>query len=177
MVSCMSQYQSQYQNQSWCMTLQLLRIMQFSWIFLCISDQRYATFNRAFYCFSIRMPTSKPLYRLTWVPKILFDFSFRTSILVGNWNNSWAMMESCLLTSMLRIVMITCCDHWHLHFQEMVKEKKLIYSFDASKKARFGVLPRYAKDDLLIRWFELPNCFIFHNGIDFHFFTVYIPKL
>lgn len=47
----------------------------------------------------------------------------------------------------------------------MVKEKKLVFSFDASKKARFGVLPRYAKDDLLIRWFELPNCFIFHNGI------------
>ncbi|XP_021280006.1 carotenoid 9,10(9',10')-cleavage dioxygenase 1 [Herrania umbratica] len=53
-----------------------------------------------------------------------------------------------------------------LHFRpkEMVKEKKMIYSFDASKKARFGVLPRYAKDDLLIRWFELPNCFIFHNA-------------
>ncbi|XVF33731.1 hypothetical protein REPUB_Repub17cG0193700 [Reevesia pubescens] len=48
--------------------------------------------------------------------------------------------------------------------KEMVKEKKLIFSFDASKKARFGVLPRYAKDDLLIRWFELPNCFIFHNA-------------
>lgn len=48
--------------------------------------------------------------------------------------------------------------------KDMVKDKKLIYSFDASKKARFGVLPRYAKDDLLIRWFELPNCFIFHNA-------------
>ncbi|KAL4382924.1 hypothetical protein GQ457_15G024040 [Hibiscus cannabinus] len=48
--------------------------------------------------------------------------------------------------------------------KEMVKENKLIYSFDASKKARFGVLPRYAKDDRLIRWFELPNCFIFHNA-------------
>ncbi|OMO69765.1 Carotenoid oxygenase [Corchorus capsularis] len=50
--------------------------------------------------------------------------------------------------------------------KEMVKEKKLIYSFDASKKARFGVLPRYAKDELLIRWFELPNCFIFHNDLN-----------
>ncbi|KAE8038242.1 hypothetical protein FH972_010772 [Carpinus fangiana] len=48
--------------------------------------------------------------------------------------------------------------------KEMVKEKKLIFTFDATKKARFGVLPRYAKDDLLIRWFELPNCFIFHNA-------------
>ncbi|KAH0981557.1 hypothetical protein GBA52_008734 [Prunus armeniaca] len=48
--------------------------------------------------------------------------------------------------------------------KEMVKEKKLIFTFDPTKKARFGVLPRYAKDDLLIRWFELPNCFIFHNA-------------
>ncbi|KAJ8748707.1 hypothetical protein K2173_011255 [Erythroxylum novogranatense] len=48
--------------------------------------------------------------------------------------------------------------------KEMVKEKKMIFTFDATKKARFGVLPRYAKDDSLIRWFELPNCFIFHNA-------------
>ncbi|KAM0937650.1 putative carotenoid oxygenase [Dioscorea sansibarensis] len=52
-----------------------------------------------------------------------------------------------------------------LYFQpkEMVKGK-LIFSFDPTKKARFGILPRYAKDDKLIRWFELPNCFIFHNA-------------
>ncbi|KAL5719982.1 Dixin [Ranunculus cassubicifolius] len=48
--------------------------------------------------------------------------------------------------------------------KEMVKEKKLIFSFDETKKARFGILPRYAKDELQIRWFELPNCFIFHNA-------------
>ena len=47
----------------------------------------------------------------------------------------------------------------------MVKDKKFIFTFDEAKKARFGVLPRYAKDDLLIKWFELPNCFIFHNGV------------
>ncbi|KAF9665712.1 hypothetical protein SADUNF_Sadunf16G0152200 [Salix dunnii] len=47
--------------------------------------------------------------------------------------------------------------------KEMVKDKKFIFTFDEAKKARFGVLPRYAKDDLLIKWFELPNCFIFHN--------------
>ncbi|KAM1363714.1 hypothetical protein ACFX15_028059 [Malus domestica] len=48
--------------------------------------------------------------------------------------------------------------------KEMVKEQKLIFTFDQTKKARFGLLPRYAKDELLIRWFELPNCFIFHNA-------------
>ncbi|XP_013664041.2 carotenoid 9,10(9',10')-cleavage dioxygenase 1 [Brassica napus] len=52
----------------------------------------------------------------------------------------------------------------HFRPEEMVKEKKMIYSFDPTKNARFGVLPRYAKDDLMIRWFELPNCFIFHNA-------------
>uniref|UniRef100_A0A803P489 carotenoid 9,10-dioxygenase n=2 Tax=Cannabis sativa TaxID=3483 RepID=A0A803P489_CANSA len=48
--------------------------------------------------------------------------------------------------------------------KEMVMENKLILSFDATKKARFGVLPRYAKDELLIKWFELPSCYIFHNA-------------
>ncbi|KAI8548101.1 hypothetical protein RHMOL_Rhmol07G0246100 [Rhododendron molle] len=48
--------------------------------------------------------------------------------------------------------------------KEMVKDKKLIFTFDSTKKARFGVLPRYAKDELLIKWFNLPNCFIFHNA-------------
>ncbi|XP_020965523.1 carotenoid 9,10(9',10')-cleavage dioxygenase 1 isoform X3 [Arachis ipaensis] len=47
---------------------------------------------------------------------------------------------------------------------EMVKNKTLIFTFDSTKKARFGVLPRYAKDEKHIRWFELPNCFIFHNA-------------
>lgn len=48
--------------------------------------------------------------------------------------------------------------------KEMVKENKLIFTFDASKKARFGVLPRYAKNEAQLKWFELPNCFIFHNA-------------
>ncbi|ONK59741.1 uncharacterized protein A4U43_C08F10000 [Asparagus officinalis] len=47
--------------------------------------------------------------------------------------------------------------------KEMVKGQ-LIFTFDSTKKARFGILPRYAKSDTLIRWFELPNCFIFHNA-------------
>jgi len=48
--------------------------------------------------------------------------------------------------------------------KEMVKNGEFIYKFDPTKKSRFGILPRYAKDDKLIRWFELPNCFIFHNA-------------
>ncbi|XP_068641023.1 carotenoid 9,10(9',10')-cleavage dioxygenase-like isoform X2 [Aristolochia californica] len=52
-----------------------------------------------------------------------------------------------------------------LYFQpkEMVKGK-LIFTFNTTKKACFGVLPRYAKDECEIRWFELPNCYIFHNA-------------
>ncbi|OIW07986.1 hypothetical protein TanjilG_20087 [Lupinus angustifolius] len=48
--------------------------------------------------------------------------------------------------------------------KDMVKKNTLIFTFDSTKKARFGVLPRYAKDEKHIRWFELPNCFIFHNA-------------
>nr|AAY21819.1 carotenoid cleavage dioxygenase [Suaeda salsa] len=48
--------------------------------------------------------------------------------------------------------------------KDMVKEKKIIVTFDPTKKARFGLLPRYAKNESLIKWFELPNCFIFHNA-------------
>nr|POE92675.1 carotenoid 9,10(9',10')-cleavage dioxygenase 1 [Quercus suber] len=48
--------------------------------------------------------------------------------------------------------------------KEMVKEKRSAFTFDATKRARFGILPRYAKDELQIRWFELPNCFTFHNA-------------
>ncbi|ERN11802.1 carotenoid 9,10(9',10')-cleavage dioxygenase [Amborella trichopoda] len=47
--------------------------------------------------------------------------------------------------------------------KEMVKGKYL-YAFDKTKKAHFGILPRYAKDECEIRWFELPNCYIFHNA-------------
>lgn len=48
--------------------------------------------------------------------------------------------------------------------KEMVKNGEFIYKFDPTKKARFGILQRYEKDEKNIRWFELPNCFIFHNA-------------
>ncbi|KAM7265217.1 hypothetical protein ACFE04_002900 [Oxalis oulophora] len=48
--------------------------------------------------------------------------------------------------------------------KEMVKKNTLIFSFNETKKSRFGVLPRYAKNEATIKWFELPNCFIFHNA-------------
>lgn len=53
----------------------------------------------------------------------------------------------------------------HSCIKEMVKNGEFIFKFDSTKKARFGILPRYEKDDKHIRWFELPNCFIFHNGM------------
>ncbi|KAM3247837.1 hypothetical protein P3L10_009604 [Capsicum annuum] len=48
--------------------------------------------------------------------------------------------------------------------KEIVKNKQLAYIFGPTKKARFGVLPCYAKNESLITWFELPSCFIFHNA-------------
>uniref|UniRef100_A0A0C9QLD5 carotenoid 9,10-dioxygenase n=1 Tax=Wollemia nobilis TaxID=56998 RepID=A0A0C9QLD5_9CONI len=48
--------------------------------------------------------------------------------------------------------------------KDMVKGGKMIISYDTTVKARFGILPRYAKNDLQMRWFELPNCYIFHNA-------------
>nr|AMJ39498.1 carotene cleavage dioxygenase 1 copy 4 [Bixa orellana] len=48
--------------------------------------------------------------------------------------------------------------------EEMMKQKKRMFPFDPTKQARFGILARYAKDELLIRWFELPNCYIFHTA-------------
>ncbi|KAK1425294.1 hypothetical protein QVD17_20645 [Tagetes erecta] len=48
--------------------------------------------------------------------------------------------------------------------KEMMNDKKFSYIFDETKKARFGILPRYAKNELHIKWFELPTCFIFHNA-------------
>ncbi|KAI3953618.1 hypothetical protein MKW92_013902 [Papaver armeniacum] len=38
-----------------------------------------------------------------------------------------------------------------------------ILAFDVTKKALFGILPRYSTDEHNIRWFELPSCFIFQN--------------
>ncbi|KAI5390191.1 Dixin [Lathyrus oleraceus] len=35
----------------------------------------------------------------------------------------------------------------YVTYREMVKNKTLIFSFDSTKKARFGVLPWYAKDE------------------------------
>ncbi|KAI3934975.1 hypothetical protein MKW98_009894 [Papaver atlanticum] len=39
-----------------------------------------------------------------------------------------------------------------------------ILAFDATKNARFGVLPRYSEDEHDMIWFVLHNCYIFHNA-------------
>ncbi|GAA0145908.1 oxygenase [Lithospermum erythrorhizon] len=49
--------------------------------------------------------------------------------------------------------------------EHMVKEDDWVYMFAAEKKPRFGILPRYAKSEEKIKWFEFDNpFFIFHNG-------------
>jgi len=73
------------------------------------------------------------------------------------------------LVKLLQLGSITSRATWNnclnFDFQGMVIENTMLWKFDTNKKARFGVLPRYAKDELQIRWFELPSCFIFHNGV------------
>ncbi|KAI3953622.1 hypothetical protein MKW92_013906 [Papaver armeniacum] len=39
-----------------------------------------------------------------------------------------------------------------------------LLAFDATKKARFGILPRYSTNEHNMRWFELLKCYIFHNA-------------
>ncbi|KAK6119246.1 hypothetical protein DH2020_047009 [Rehmannia glutinosa] len=48
--------------------------------------------------------------------------------------------------------------------KEMVKEKKFVFSFDSTKKARFGILPRYAKNELLISQLRPPPVDIFPDS-------------
>ncbi|KAH9311519.1 hypothetical protein KI387_026554 [Taxus chinensis] len=67
--------------------------------------------------------------------------------------------------------------------KDMVKGGKFIVSYDTSVKAHFGILPRYAKNELQMRWFELPNCYIFHNanareeGDEVVLYTCRLPEL
>lgn len=71
-----------------------------------------------------------------------------------------------------------------LYFQpkEMLKGN-LIIKFDHTKKARFGILPRYAKNESAIKWFELPTCYAFHNvnaweeGDEIVLYTCRLPEV
>lgn len=52
-----------------------------------------------------------------------------------------------------------------LYFEPKAMIKgQLIVRFDNTKKSRFGILPRYAKNESAIQWFELPTCYVFHNA-------------
>lgn len=48
------------------------------------------------------------------------------------------------------------------HLQEMVKSGTLPFVFDTQLPTRFGVLPRYAKNEDAIKWFEVPAVMMFH---------------
>jgi hypothetical protein len=128
------------------MTLPSQRIIQYLWIFLCTLGQRYCRCS----IHMIRLKISLLIISLKYT-----KLDFKTLKLI--------------LYHLMEIKWILNCGLKYI-FQEMVKNKTLIFSFDSTKKARFGVLPRYAKDEKLIRWFELPNCFIFHNGVFVGFF-------
>ncbi|GAA0144274.1 oxygenase [Lithospermum erythrorhizon] len=49
--------------------------------------------------------------------------------------------------------------------ERMVVKDKWVFSFDATKKSRFGILPRYATDEKDIKWFEFQDpFFVFHTA-------------
>lgn len=48
--------------------------------------------------------------------------------------------------------------------KEMVKNNQFAFSFDETKPIRLGVLPRYAKDDSQMRWFEASAGVLLHVG-------------
>ncbi|BBN17239.1 carotenoid 9,10(9',10')-cleavage dioxygenase 1 [Marchantia polymorpha subsp. ruderalis] len=48
--------------------------------------------------------------------------------------------------------------------KDMVMKNQCIFSFDDTKPSRFGVLPRYAKNESQMIWFEVTTCVIFHNA-------------
>jgi carotenoid cleavage dioxygenase-like enzyme len=48
--------------------------------------------------------------------------------------------------------------------KDMVRKNRDPFAFDETKPTRFGVLPRYAKNESQIRWFEFSTCVIFHNA-------------
>lgn len=62
----------------------------------------------------------------------------------------------------------TLADHigidWTLLLllQQMIKQNTLPFIFDTSLPTRFGVLPRYAKDESDMKWFEVPALMMFH---------------
>lgn len=49
----------------------------------------------------------------------------------------------------------------------MVKNNQFAFSFDETKPIRFGVLPRYAKDESQMRWFEASAGVLLHVGKQF----------
>ncbi|KAL6040084.1 Dioxygenase [Balamuthia mandrillaris] len=46
---------------------------------------------------------------------------------------------------------------------ERLLEGKSPLAFEPMRRSRFGTLPRHAKKQADIRWFETPSCFIFHT--------------
>lgn len=48
--------------------------------------------------------------------------------------------------------------------QDMVKKNQYAFAFDDTKPARFGILPRYAKNESEMKWFEFSTGIVFHNG-------------
>lgn len=54
------------------------------------------------------------------------------------------------------------CQEVNPGVQAMVKKRTIPFVFHPELKTRFGILPRTAKDQQGIRWFEAPAMMMFH---------------
>jgi carotenoid cleavage dioxygenase len=71
------------------------------------------------------------------------------------------MMHDCALTEAYFVFldMPLCFEP-----ERIVKNGTLPFHFDKSRPSRFGLMPRYAKSEDAIKWFELPAMVIFHTA-------------
>jgi carotenoid cleavage dioxygenase-like enzyme len=75
-----------------------------------------------------------------------------------------AMMHDWAITENFAIF-IDCSVHFST---KAMVDNQFAFTFDRTKPIRFGVLPRYAKDDSQMCWFECSNGLLLHTVQQMH---------